>query len=254
MLQEAERYYVKVCHELRHLAAPLPFEVSRRIAGKDIQNNCTTNARPSAQTSSTNSSPPTSPTHINTYLKQLAIKKSDERIIDEDASTLEAIQPSDDGHVPLKLPEIIKLPANTCATDVNALEKVANHLTAPTTDSEILFRVNITSLEHDVRKYISNVRNEQSRAMLHCTSQFDLPINGSAPSTPTEPSDHRSRQRLDIKERIKSGTRRYEKQRRFSGRRYEELCTDVLRELDEKENRLSRMRKCHISARQCKIE
>ena len=255
MLQEAERYYVKTCHELRLLAAPLPFKVSQGFCNDRScreDNKCSgviSNQHYPLQVALAPLSPLQLP--LPTPLKDCDWIADDSS--DEKAEESEQYEKDDnkitnqllsDGLLSLRLPRRTDAAAKVIqekTNDIKAIRNTEDHLS---TEQILLRKQRIMSLEYDVRKCISDVRAQQSQQMSRCTLSGSAPADKRIALASLDPNsdDFSPKRSLSIEERIQRGRMREWKRERFCNRKYEQLCVSVLNELEEREKTIASVR------------
>ena len=251
MLQEAERHYVKACHELRLLAAPLPFKVSQgccsdRILKEENQGSGNVvNQQYAMQTPII----PLSPIQLhfsNSRKAQCRVSSDslDHKAKDaknfgkDDGKVLNQLLPN--GLLSLRLTGKPNIGTDDLHDKTNKTQNRTDVRDNATTEQTLLRKQRIMSLEYDVRKCISDVRAQQSQVNLRRATNGSAPTDeGHALASPDSYSDVYSPMRsLSIEDRIQRGRRRGWKRERFCSRKYEQLCADVLCELEKKEKRI----------------
>ena len=257
MLQEAERYYIKACHELRLLAAPLPFKVSQSCCGErslgqdsklddvSIQHNPL--QLPAIPLSPTRLSPLSSPKGHSLLSDDKLCQQTREFRPYETGGKTHNYQSAPKGLLPLRLAQKTNLTTKICLEkreDPNENEEagIKSNMEQKSPNKQ-----NIMSLEYDIRKYINDVRVEQSQLTTRGTSNGWASINRSFPPTPPSSSSTNSSNPSPIRsqsmeDRIQKGRLREWKRERFCNRKYREMGNEVLAELEEKEKLIASIR------------
>ena len=256
MLQEAERYYVKACHELRLLAAPLPFKVSQVYRGErsverdsklidDMSNQHTSVQLPALPLLSARLSPPSSPKEQNLLSDDLFRPNIKELRQYETDDNTDNHQVTPKGLLPLQLLEKTNLTEKLYLNKREIRKENKEAVIKFAADQVSPKKHNVMSLEYDIRRYINDVRVQQSQLTLRGTSSGSVPIDRSLPPTPppssssSNPSNPTPIRSKNLEDRIQKGRLREWKRERFCNRKYKELCNEVLAELEDKDKMIA---------------